>query len=81
MASVGGPYRHARRRRPAFGLGRSPYGDQISGLVDNDWVYDWYAVDWSTFLSPYDDPLLTAVQVYADQGSRSLAVKAVELCV
>jgi hypothetical protein len=57
------------------------YGDQRSGLVDNDWVYDWYAVDWTGYLYPSDKPSLTAIQIYASSGSGKLAVKAVELCV
>ncbi len=56
------------------------YGDQFSALVDNDFVYDWYAIDWSNNLSPSDDPNLTAIQLYAYQGSNRLAVEAVELC-
>lgn len=56
------------------------YGGIAYGPVDNDFVYDWYAIDWSNSLSPSDDPNLTAIQLYAHQGSNSLAVKAVELC-
>lgn len=55
------------------------YGDALGGPVDNDFVYDWYAVDWSNYLSPFDDPAYTAIQIYGANGS--LAVKAVELCV
>jgi hypothetical protein len=55
------------------------YGQQIGGPVDNDWVYDWYGVDWTGYLYPSDKPSLTAIQVYAQSGK--LAVKAVELCV
>ena len=44
-------------------------------------VSHWYGIDWSNHLSPTDDPNLTAIQLYAYQGSNSLAVKAVELCV
>ncbi len=57
------------------------YGDVLGGPVDNDFVYDWYPMDWTALLSPSDQPSLTAVQIYAHQGSSSLAVKAVELCV
>ncbi|MBW2734040.1 MAG: hypothetical protein JRH20_16760 [Deltaproteobacteria bacterium] len=57
------------------------YGDQVGGPVDNDWVYDWYGVDWSDYLYPSDSPSLTAIQIYAGQGSAKLAVSAVELCV
>jgi hypothetical protein len=57
------------------------YGGLVGGPVDNDWVYDWYAMDWSKHLNPNDKPSLTAIQVYADKGSGKLAVKAVELCV
>lgn len=57
------------------------YGVREGGPVDNDFVYDWYALDWTGFLSPFDDPNLTAIQLYAGRGSGSLAVSAVELCV
>gem|GEM_PF-5904601 len=57
------------------------YGGLQAGPVDNDWIYDWYGVDWSSFLSPSDSPGLTAIQIYAGTGSGSLALKAVELCV
>ena len=57
------------------------YLDVAYGPVDNDFVYDWYPIDWSNHLSPSDSPSLTAIQLYAYQGSNSLAVKAVELCV
>ncbi len=46
-----------------------------------DFVYDWYAVDWSNFLSPTDSPSLTAVQLYAAQGSSRMAIESMELCV
>jgi len=57
------------------------YGDKTGGPVDNDWIYDWYGLDWSGYLTPADPPSLTAIQIYAGQGSGQLAVKAVELCV
>ncbi|MCA9667997.1 MAG: hypothetical protein KC503_20505 [Myxococcales bacterium] len=57
------------------------YGAIKAGPVDNDFVYDWYGVDWTGLLYPSDQPSLTAIQVYADSGSGQLAVKAVELCV
>lgn len=57
------------------------YGDQFGGPVDSDFVYDWYALDWSDYLSPFDSPSLTAVQIYAQGGSNRLAVAAMELCV
>ena len=57
------------------------YGDVAGGPVDNDWIYDWYGVDWSKLLTPYDKPSLTAIQIYATGGSGKLAVKAMELCV
>jgi len=57
------------------------YGEQFGGPVDNDFVYDWYDLDWTGFLTPNDQPSLSAVQIYAYQGSSSLAIKAVELCV
>ncbi len=56
------------------------YGDVLGGPVDNDFTYDWYALDWSQHLFPSDNPNLTAFQIYAYQGSGSLAVRAVELC-
>lgn len=57
------------------------YGDQLGGPVDNDFTYDWYAMDWSGHLHPSDSPGLTAVQIYAQGGSGSLAVAEMELCV
>ena len=57
------------------------YGGVVGGPVDNDWVYDGYALDWSGHLKPTDPPSLTAIQIYADQGSGKLAVQSVELCV
>lgn len=57
------------------------YGIVEGGPVDNDWVFDWYGVDWSDFLYPDDRPAMTAIQLYAGRGSGSLAVHAVELCV
>jgi len=56
------------------------YGDAFGGPVDNDFIYDWYPIDWSSYLDPGDNPNLTAFQLYAYQGSNSLAVRAVELC-
>lgn len=56
------------------------YGDVLGGPVDNDFTYDWYTLDWSQHLFPSDNPNLTAFQIYAYQGSTSLAVRAVELC-
>ena len=57
------------------------YGGLESGPVDNDWVYDWYGLDWTGLLHPGDQPSLTAIQIYAGRGSGKLAVRAVELCV
>lgn len=54
------------------------YGDVVSGLVSG-FTYDWYAVDWSNHLSPFDQPSLTAIQIYGMNGP--IAVQAVELCV
>ena len=57
------------------------YGSAFGGPVDNDWTFDWYQIEWTGFLYPGDDPDLTAIQIYPYQGSNSLAVHAVELCV
>ncbi len=57
------------------------YGEVFGGPVDGDFVYDWYAVDWSNFLSPTDSPSLTAVQLYAAQSSGRMAIESMELCV
>ncbi len=57
------------------------YGVREGGPVDNDFVYEWYDVDWTGFLYPSDDPRYTAIQLYGGRGSGSLAVSAVELCV
>lgn len=56
------------------------YGSRQGGLVDNDWVYDWYHVPWTGYLNPGDDPNLTAIEIY-DKGGDELAVHAVELCI
>lgn len=56
------------------------YGSRQGGLVDNDWVYDWYHVPWTGYLQPGDDPNLTAIEIY-DKGGDELAVHAVELCI
>lgn len=55
------------------------YGQRSGGPVDNDFVYDWYSLDWTGYVDPSDDPDLTAVEIYADTGE--LAVQAFELCV
>ncbi|UJR81224.1 hypothetical protein [Sandaracinus amylolyticus] len=57
------------------------HGETTRGPVDNDWTYDWYDVDWTDYLTPSDQPSLTAIQIYAHSGSGSLAVHAAELCV
>jgi hypothetical protein len=57
------------------------YGSAFGGPVDQDFVYDWYAIDWSNFLSPADLPGLTAIEIAPSGGSGNLAVRAVELCV
>lgn len=59
---------------PIYGAKTSP------GLVDQDFVYDWYTVPWGNYLSPSDDPNLTAIEI-SDLGGDELAVHAVELCV
>lgn len=59
---------------PIYGANTSP------NRVDNDFVYDWYRVPWSNYLSPNDDPALTAIEI-SDNGGDELAVHAVELCV
>ncbi|WP_157069089.1 hypothetical protein [Sandaracinus amylolyticus] len=57
------------------------HGETTRGPVDNDWTYDWYDVDWTDYVTPSDQPSLTAIQIYAHSGSGSLAVHAAELCV
>ena len=69
------------RRSTYFQVWSPLYGGLEAGPVDNDFVYDWYAVDWSDHLKPTDRPLLTAFEISAGSGSRKLAVEAVELCV
>jgi hypothetical protein len=72
---------YATSSSTTFYLWSPIYGEVEGPLVDNDWVFDWYGVDWSEHLAPDDDPGLTAFQLYAGEGSNSLAVHAVELCV
>jgi hypothetical protein len=62
-------------------VGSPLYGDRVVGPVDQDFVFDWYAMDWSDKLFPSDPPLATAIQIYPYLGSSSLAVHAVELCI
>ena len=57
------------------------YGEKEGGPVDNDFVYDWYGLDWTGYLYPTDDPGLTAIQLYGGRGSGSLAVSGIEMCV
>ena len=67
---------------PTDALVESPlYGSKTVGPIDQDFTYDWYALDWTGYLYPSDDPNLTAIQIYADGGSSELAVQSVELCV
>ena len=56
------------------------HGEGLMGPVDQDFTFDWYALDWSSNLSPSDRPLLTALRLYAYQGSQALAIMSVELC-
>jgi hypothetical protein len=56
------------------------YGERVVGPVDQDFVFDWYSMDWSDKLFASDAPALTAIQIYPHLGSASLAVRAVELC-
>lgn len=55
------------------------YGSKKSPLVDNDFTYDWYRVDWNGYLKPSDDPDLTAIEIYGTGGT--VAVHAVEVCI
>ena len=55
------------------------HGEVVAGPIDNDFVYDWYGIDWTGFLYPTDDPGYTAIRVYGSTGN--LAIKAMELCV
>jgi hypothetical protein len=72
---------YATSSSTSFRIWSPLHGDAIGGPVDNDWVYDWYSLDWTGYLTPSDPPSLTAIQLYAHQGSGQLAVQAVELCV
>ena len=56
------------------------YGGVEAGPIDQDFEYDWYALDWSDFLSPGDDPGLTAVRITPSGGAAVLGLHAVELC-
>jgi hypothetical protein len=56
------------------------YGGVEAGPIDQDFEYDWYALDWSDFLSPGDDPGLTAIRITPSGGAAVLGLHAVELC-
>jgi hypothetical protein len=56
------------------------YGGVEAGPIDQDFEYDWYALDWSDFLFPGDDPGLTAVRITPSGGAGVLGLHAVELC-
>lgn len=55
------------------------YGSKTTGPVDNDFQYDPYTTNWTGYLTPSDDPDLTAIDLHADSGQ--VAIHAVELCV
>jgi len=55
------------------------YGSKTSGPVDNDFQYDPHTTNWTGYLTPSDDPDLTAIDLYADSGQ--VAIHAVEVCV
>ena len=40
--------------------------------------YEWYAVDWSDFLTPFDDPGVTGIRFRAQNST--IAIHAVEVC-
>ena len=56
----------------------SPIYGGLQGPVAGD-AYAWYAVDWSDFLSPFDDPGVTGIRFRAVGGN--VAVHAVEVCI
>lgn len=55
------------------------YGAKTGGPVDQDFTYEWHTVDWTGYLSPSDDPDLTAIEISAASGQ--LALRAVEICI
>ncbi|MCZ7686001.1 MAG: hypothetical protein M5U28_47475 [Sandaracinaceae bacterium] len=57
------------------------YGERAMGPVDNDWVYDWYGMDWSDKLYPTDSRASRRSRSTRTSAPGSLAVRAVELCV
>lgn len=65
-----------------FRLWSPLYGDTTGGPVSQSFGYDWYSADWTDYLSPSDDPDLTAIELYAASGGSSeIAVRSMELCV
>ena len=58
------------------------HGATTAGPVSQAFTYDWYDIDFTGYLTPNDDPGLTAIDVFADQGGSSeMAVRAMEVCV
>ncbi len=56
----------------------SPIYGGLQGPVAGD-AYAWYEVDWTDFLSPFDEPGLTGIRFRAVGGN--VAVHAVEVCI
>lgn len=57
------------------------WGDTTVSPIANGPDYQWYSVDWTGYLTPGDDPSVTAMWIRAWMGSQALAIQSVELCV
>ena len=56
------------------------HGETIVGPVSQEFDHRWYHADWTGNLLPNDMPGATAVRLFAYQGSTSLAISSVEVC-
>jgi hypothetical protein len=56
------------------------HGETIVGPVSQEFTHRWYHADFTGNLLPSDPALSTAVRMFAYQGSTSLAISSVEVC-
>jgi hypothetical protein len=56
------------------------HGETIVGPVSQEFTHRWHHADFTGNLLPSDPPLSTAVRLFAYQGSTSLAISWVEVC-
>ncbi len=56
------------------------HGETIVGPLSQEFTHRWYDADFTGNLLPADQPLSTAIRLFAYQGSTSLAISSVEVC-